>query len=124
MAYTTTVTNTTTNPLILYYRARAKNSEDLRPLLSVYIEPKALLQKVTFGDEESFNDFKASNQSFIDSQIILLGKATENKAMSINEESQTKSINNANEKFEKQSEGLKTRLGKKSKLELEVVKED
>lgn len=124
MAYTTTITNTTTNPLVLYYRASAKTSEGLRPLLSIYVEAKALLQKLSFSDEESFNDFKFSNQSFIDSQTIILGKTTENKAMLINEDTQIKTIESANSKFLKQSEGLKTRLGKKSKLELEVAKED
>lgn len=124
MAVTTTITNTTTNPLVLYYRASGKDGEGQSPLISVFVAPKALLQPVSFSDEASFNRFKDSNALLIEGKQIILGKATENAAIKENAATQ-ETLNKAVEKsFSKGESVVKQQLGKKTKLNLSVEAEN
>lgn len=84
MRKTILITSTLAQPFSLFYRVPTGPNGLTNPVNEVTMLPRELLKEVTFPDEAHYNAFVNQNQSYIDSQKIIIGKTKDSTAEKIN----------------------------------------
>lgn len=123
MAFTANATNTTINPLTLYYRPPEKDI-----LLQIQVMPRALNQQIVFANEDYYEAFLKQNELLIDGKKLIVSASLKTKAkdaIKINEanaKAESAEIKAKKDKAVKNIE--KTAKSKNISLETNVVKDD
>ena len=123
MAFTANATNTTINPLTLYYRPPEQTM-----LLQVQIQARALNQLIVFANEDYYKAFLQQNELLIDGKKLIISakdKTKEKEAIKINEanaKAENAEIRKKKNKAVENSE--KSASGKNISLKTEIVKDE
>lgn len=123
MAFTANATNTTINPLTLYYRPPEQTL-----LLQIQIAPRALNQLLVFANEDYYKAFLQQNELLIDGKKLIISttaKTKEKEAIKINEANAKAENAEIREKKNKAVKNIeKAASGKNISLETEIVKDE
>lgn len=123
MAFTANATNTTINPLTLYYRPPEQTM-----LLQVQIQARALNQLIVFANEDYYKAFLQQNELLIDGKKLIISvrdKTKEKEAIKINEANAKAENAEIRKKKNKAVENIeKSVSGKNISLETEIVKDE
>lgn len=123
MAFTANATNTTINPLTLYYRPPEQTM-----LLQVQIQARALNQLIVFANEDYYKAFLQQNELYIDGKKLIISakdKTKEKEAIKINEANAKAENAEIRKKKNKAVENIeKSASGKNISLKTEIVKDE
>lgn len=109
------ITNTTHNKLVLCYRMPSEKGERANPVLEVEIGQRALLQEVSFANEDMYDAFVKQNQSLIDNGTIIIGQTNAKEAQKISEANDKVEKDKISAKVDKNNEILTSAVGKSNK---------
>lgn len=101
------LTNCLNSNLKLNYRMPSDNLNGrANPVLSIILQPRALLNEVELPSQNHYNEFKKQNQTFFDNGIVIEGKTTEKQAQSNNKKSGERATRKAKESANKTIEKI------------------
>lgn len=116
------ITNTRLHDINLFYRV--PGTAERRPVISIWLRGRTMLQDVVFTNEEHYNTFVTQNQDFIDREIIIIGSTTASKAEQINEKNAKAESKEVNDKKNKTIKTLEDSVTTdKTKLQVKVEKD-
>lgn len=107
MAYKVKLSNTTNNSISLNYRLPANMGGNNMPL-AVIIQPRALLNEITFETEEVYKEVKKQNELFFKKGYLLEGNVKEKEIISKSDEISKDKNTNIKNKVDKTTDELKS----------------
>lgn len=118
------LTSTLAQPFSLFYRVPTGPNGVVNPVNEITMLPRELLKEVAFPDEEHYNAFINQNQSYIDSQKIIIGKTKDSTAEKINKDNSIKEQKLVDDKKAKAVKNLEAAGTQgKSSLKVQVSRE-
>lgn len=121
--YKVNITNTTKKNFIMGWNYFQNDNIITKRLL---IPPQALNLECTFADEADFENFKTQNQLWFARDQLLIGNATEKKAIETNERNAKENLKEKESDINKEIDIITKNAkqsGKKSILSVKVEKE-
>lgn len=119
------ITNATNNTMSLNYAiVETSGDKKFRKVISVKIEPRALLQEVTFPSQDYYNAFVKQNEYLLDEGKILINASTsESKLEQASKDIATKENASARKKKNQAIEKIEKSINNKNtKLKISVDK--
>lgn len=118
------LTSTLAQPFSLFYRVPTGPNGVVNPVNEITMLPRELLKEVAFPDEEHYNAFISQNQSYLDSQKIIIGKTKDSTAEKINKNNSQKEQKLVDDKKAKAVQNLEAAGTQgKSSLKVQVSRE-
>lgn len=115
------VSNTLDKHIEANYRMQGTINGNPNPVITIRIQPRALLNDVAFPSEAHYEAWQRQNKDFLDAGILIVGKATEKQILATNAKVVESSNKRAKAKTDKAVEAVAESADKvNAKVQLKV----